>query len=173
MSRFVAGALSVLFLLVIIGLAVARLGILAVNADGNHSTLEARLMPLALSSSVARHAPEQRNPVQVTEDSLKSAATVYRATCSQCHGAPNGSPTLMGRSFYPPASKLAVGLDRYSESQIFWMIKHGIRNTGMPAWGSLLTDESIWELVNLLKHRQELPPSVEAQLKSGASRSSE
>ena len=171
MKRFLAGALSLLLLLLFTALAVARLGIFAVNADGNHSSIEARLMPIALHSSIARHASGQTNPVETTEDNLKSAAIVYRATCSQCHGAPNGSPTLMGKSFYPPASQLGAGLNEYSESQLFWVIKHGIRNTGMPAWSGLLPDESIWELVSLLKHRQDLPPSVEAELKPVASRS--
>lgn len=168
MKRFVAGVLSVLLLLILMSISIARLGIVAVNADGNHSSLEARLMPLALQSSVARHAPDLTNPVQVTEDNLKSAAILYRANCSQCHGTPAGPTTLMGKSFYPPATQLGDGLHDYSESQIFWMIKHGIRNTGMPAWGDLLPDESIWQLVNLLKHQDDLPPSTKAQLKPGA-----
>jgi mono/diheme cytochrome c family protein len=52
---------------------------------------------------------------------------------------------------------------QYTDSQLFWVIKHGIRNTGMPAWGSMLSDEEIWQLVSLLKNSQDLPPSVEAQ----------
>jgi mono/diheme cytochrome c family protein len=51
----------------------------------------------------------------------------------------------------------------YSDSQLFWIIKHGIRNTGMPAWSSMLSDEEIWQLVSLLKNSQDLPPSVEAE----------
>jgi mono/diheme cytochrome c family protein len=64
-------------------------------------------------------------------------------------------------------------LNEYTEAQLFWIIKHGIRNTGMPAWGELLTDDSIWQLAGLLKNQQDLPPSVKAQLKPGAKRSSE
>jgi len=40
---------------------------------------------------------------------------------------------------------------------------NGIRNTGMPAWGSMLSDDEIWQLVSLLKNLQDLPPSVEAE----------
>lgn len=54
-------------------------------------------------------------------------------------------------------------MTEYNDSQLFWVIKHGIRNTGMPAWGSILSDEEIWQLVSLLRNSQDLPPAVEAQ----------
>jgi mono/diheme cytochrome c family protein len=54
-------------------------------------------------------------------------------------------------------------MSRYTDSQLFWLIKHGIRNTGMPAWGSMLSDEEIWQIVSLLKNSQDLPPSVESE----------
>jgi mono/diheme cytochrome c family protein len=47
----------------------------------------------------------------------------------------------------------------------YTVIKHGIRNTGMPARGSMLSDEEIWQHVSLLRNSQDLPPSVEAQWK--------
>jgi cytochrome c553 len=172
-KRFFGGALTGLLLLGLIGLVTVWLGLIGVNADGNHSKIEARIMPVALHSSVARHSSRESNPLPVTEESLKMAATIYRANCSQCHGAPGGSPSLMGKSLYPPASQLGDGLNEYTEAQVFWMVKHGIRNTGMPAWGEVLTDDSIWQLASLLKNQQNLPPSVKGQLKPGANRSAE
>jgi len=65
--------------------------------------------------------------------------------------------------FYPPAPRLPVGMSGYTDSQLFWLIKHGIRNTGMPAWGGMLSDEEIWQIVTLLKNSQDLPSSVEAE----------
>jgi mono/diheme cytochrome c family protein len=165
-KTFLAGAFSMLILLLVSGVTVMRLGLVPVNADGSHSSVEARIMPVALHASSARHAPEQTNPVQLGENSLKSAAGVYKAVCAQCHGTPSGNPNVFGQSFYPPASQLSGGLPVYTDSQLFWIIKHGIRNTGMPAWGNLLTDESIWQIVSLLKHAQDLPPSVESEWSS-------
>ena len=59
----------------------------------------------------------------------------------------------------------------YTDSQIFWLIKHGIRNTGMPAWGRMLSDEEIWQIVSLLKNSQDLPPSVEAEWSTSKAKS--
>jgi mono/diheme cytochrome c family protein len=52
-------------------------------------------------------------------------------------------------------------MSQYTDAQLFWLIKHGIRNTGMPAWSGMLSDDEIWQIVSLLKNSQDLPPSVE------------
>jgi mono/diheme cytochrome c family protein len=55
---------------------------------------------------------------------------------------------------------------QYTDSQLFWLIKHGIRNTGMPAWAGMLSDDEIWQIVSLLKNWKDLPPSVETEWKA-------
>ena len=60
MKRFLEGALTLFVLAFLIGLATVGLGLVGVNADGSHSKIEARIMPLALHSSVARHAVHAR-----------------------------------------------------------------------------------------------------------------
>lgn len=57
-----------------------------------------------------------------------------------------------------------VGLPQYTDAELFWIIKHGIRNTGMPAWGRMLSDEDIWQIVAVLKGLDN-PPAVDAQWK--------
>jgi cytochrome c553 len=152
-----------LVILLLSALAVVRLGLIPVNADGTHSTLEARIMPRVLHASIARHAPVARNPILVNEENLKEGVSTYKDMCGRCHSTPGDNPSAYGQSFYPPAPQLLGGLSNYTDSQLFWTIKHGIRNTGMPAWGSMLSDDEIWQLVSLLKNSQDLPPSVEAE----------
>jgi mono/diheme cytochrome c family protein len=144
-------------------LAVVKLGLMPVNADGTHSSLEARIMPLVLHASISRHASGDTNPSPVDEENLKAGASTYKAMCARCHSTPGGNPSVYGQSFYPPAPQLLGGMSNYTDSQLFWLIKHGIRNTGMPAWGAMLSDDEIWQFVSLLKHSQDLPPSVEAE----------
>ena len=140
-----------------------RLGLMPASADGPHSNLEARIMPGVLHASIARHASGEMNPVPLNEDNLKAGIDTYKAMCARCHSTPGGNPSVYGQSFYPPAPQLPAGMYPYTDAQLFWVIKHGIRNTGMPAWGELLSDEEIWQLVSLLKNSQDLPPSVEAE----------
>ena len=144
-------------------LALTMLGLMPVNADGPHSKLEAKIMPVVLHASIARRAPKETNPVSINEDNLKAGVDTFKVMCARCHSTPGGGPSVYGQSFYPPAPQLQGGLPGYTDSQLFWIIKHGIRNTGMPAWGSMLSDEEIWQIVTLLKNSQDLPPSVESE----------
>jgi len=159
-----------LVILLLSALAVVQFGLMPVNADGTHSSLEARIMPLVLHASIARHAAADNNPLEVNEENLKAGASTYKTMCARCHSTPGGNPSAYGQSFYPPAPQLLGGMPNYTDSQLFWTIKHGIRNTGMPAWGSMLSDDEIWQLVSLLKNSQDLPPSVESEWKEPKNR---
>ena len=153
----------ILALLLLSALAITGLGLMPVSADGAHSRLEARIMPAVLHASIVRHASGETNPVPLNEHNLKAAVETYKAMCARCHSTPEGKTSVYGQSFYPPAPQLPQGMAQYTDSQLFWLIKHGIRNTGMPAWGSMLSDEEIWQIVSLLKNSQDLSPSVEAE----------
>lgn len=49
---------------------------------------------------------------------------------------------------YPRAADLtAVNAQSYSDRELFWIIKNGIRLSGMPAFGKVESDEHIWDLV--------------------------
>jgi cytochrome c553 len=156
------GAVTIAALLVIF-VAIVRLGIISADADSRPPRLETYLMPKALHYSVARHAAEQKNPLAVNEENLLAAGEIYKGMCARCHSVPGGEPSVYGESFYPRAPQLSGGMSSYTDAQLFWTIKHGIRNTGMPAWGAMLSNEEIWQLVALLKNAQDLPPSVERE----------
>jgi len=70
-----------------------------------------------------------------------------------------------GSSFYPPAPQLPGHGSEWSERELFWIIKHGIRNTAMPAWGSLLSGGDIRQVAALVKRFDTVPvpqPAAEA-----------
>lgn len=161
MRKILLGAVLTLALLLLSALVVTRLGLMPVSADGPHSNLEARIMPAVLHASIVRHASGETNPLPLNEDNLKAAVDTYRTMCARCHSTPAGNPSVYGRSFYPAAPQLPEGMSPYTDAQLFWLIKHGIRNTGMPAWSGMLSDDEIWQIVSLLRNSRDLPPSVE------------
>jgi len=162
-KKVLLGAVLMLVILLLSAFTVMRLGLMPVNADGPHSSLEARIMPGVLHASIVRHASADTNRLAINEENLKAGASTYKSMCARCHSTPGNTPSDYGQSFYPPAPMLSGGMPNYTDSQLFWTIKHGIRNTGMPAWGSMLSDDEIWQLVGLLKNSQDLPPSVESE----------
>jgi len=135
-----------------IGLAVFKFGMVPVNADVPPSALENRFIPAVLRASVARRAEETGGPVAATDENLIAGREIYGEMCARCHGLPGKGPSVLGASFYPPAPQFAVQRSEYSDGQLFWIVKHGIRNTGMPAWGRLLSDEDIWQVVAALRN---------------------
>jgi hypothetical protein len=78
------------------------LGLMPVTADGSHSRLEAKIMPVVLHASIARRASREQNPVSLNEDNLKAGVDIYKAMCARCHSTPGGGPSVYGQSFYPP-----------------------------------------------------------------------
>jgi mono/diheme cytochrome c family protein len=63
---------------------------------------------------------------------------------------------------------LALHPTEYTEAEMFWIVKHGIRNTGMPAWGKLLSDEDISQVVAMVRRLDSPPPAAEAALREHA-----
>lgn len=69
-----------------------------------------------------------------------------------CHGLNGRTPTDAGSWMYPRAADLgSQEVQRYSDRELFWIIKNGIRLSGMPAFGKVETGEHIWNLVHFLR----------------------
>jgi hypothetical protein len=77
----------------------------------------------------------------------------YAGMCTGCHLAPGVGDNEMRQGLYPQPPNLSQPRDR-RPAQSFWIIKHGIKMSGMPAWGVTHDDEAIWGLVAFL---QQLP----------------
>src|SRR2546425_3668791 len=164
MKSFVLGAITAYGFAALVLVSSAKLGVLPVQADVAPSRLEASLLGSALRASVARHAPSGGNPMPASEENLIAGAKLYRQMCSRCHGASRESDNSYGRSFYPPAPQLPLNRMSYTDSEMFWIVKHGIRNTAMLAWGNLLSDDEIWQVVTLIRKFDSLPDSATLEL---------
>ena len=151
MKSFILGAITAYGFAALVLVSSAKLGVLPVQADVAPSRLEASLLGTALRASVARHAPTGANPMPPSEENLIAGAKLYRQMCSRCHGISRESDNSYGQSFYPPAPGLPLSRTLYTDNEIFWIVKHGIRNTAMLAWGNLLSDDEIWQVVTLIR----------------------
>jgi len=151
MKSFILGAITAYGFAALVLVSSAKLGVLPVQADVAPSRLEASLLGSALRASVARHAPTGANPMPPSEENLIAGAKLYRQMCSRCHGISRESDNSYGQSFYPPAPGLPLSRTLYTDNEIFWIVKHGIRNTAMLAWGNLLSDDEIWQVVTLIR----------------------
>ncbi len=169
MRNFIIGVVVTLLVLLLGGLASTRFGFLDTTAEARPGALETYLASAALDSSVERNAPRQANPVPETDDNLLAGMMVYANDCALCHGKLNKKESPLGQAFSPPAPQLITHPLDDPEPEIFYLVKHGVRWTGMPAWSTTLDDESIWKVTSFLRRINNLPPAVQQQMPPPAS----
>lgn len=142
-------------------------GLLGVRADTPPPAWEATLAHAALDASVAREAGPQRNPTQVTDDYLLDGMKIFRDDCAGCHG-DYGKPSRWGSTlFYPRVPQFAEHHPHRPDWQVFWIVKHGLRYSGMGGWGSEVPDSKQWMVATFLSRLDSLPPAVERAWTTG------
>lgn len=165
MRNFVLGALTGVFLLALAVVLYLRLGFAEVRGDIAPSRFENNLMTAAVHASVRRQAPEVPNPVTPTDENLIAGGKLFISDCSGCHGAPNGAEDNSD-TLFPRIPQLHKAGTEYTEAQVFWIAKHGIRRSGMFANGKWYPDKDLWAIAAYVKRIRNLPAAVQKALES-------
>jgi len=128
----------------------------------------ARAKPWAIEEFVARRlrklatepaASRLINPYTPTPEIRAEARDHFADHCALCHAEDGSGKTEIGEGMYPPATDLREPeTQQLTDGELFQIIRNGIRFTGMPGWGGVDTDESIWKLVLFLRHLPDLSP---------------
>jgi mono/diheme cytochrome c family protein len=163
MKKFVLGLIVSPLLIGLAAYVYLSRGYLSMRADMAPSSFESSMAMRFLDASVGRRMPRQANPVAPSDGNLIDAVNLYKAHCAVCHGAPGHPEAHFGHPFYPPAPQFMMEPTDMPEYENFYIITHGVRWTGMPSWGSVLSDEQIWELTSFLAHMEKLSPAVERE----------
>ena len=154
MRNFLLGMATGLVLAIVavpvMGLMYVEQGRVDPRADIPPSAFEKKRAMEALDAALDRHAPHVKDPIPPTAPNLARAARLYGTYCAKCHGAMNGSETAWRVSLYPPAPQFPKEPTDMEEFENFYVIQHGVRWTGMPAWSGQLSDRQIWALVTYL-----------------------
>ncbi|MGD8922079.1 MAG: cytochrome c [Candidatus Zixiibacteriota bacterium] len=92
----------------------------------------------------------------------------YNETCVDCHGAPGVKPEEFAEGLYPKAPPLHKVAAHAEPAELFWITKHGIKMTGMPAFGVNHSDEQIWHIVAFLKTLPNVTPEEYQHLRESS-----
>jgi mono/diheme cytochrome c family protein len=162
MRAFVAGI--VVTLLGIAGAAsvVSHFGLYPIGADNPPGAVERALASRAMDVYAEKHKPQGSNPAALTAESLTEGATEYEEHCAFCHGGAKAKSSPMRDRFSPPVPQLVQRIPHDDDAWLFWVTKHGVRMTGMPAWDGVMSDDEIWKIVAFIKHSDKLPPEAQA-----------
>jgi len=164
-SRIV-GALAVVVFLVAGARvwAVLRRGISARDEPGGLETVLARG---ARHLAVPAAARALRNPVPSTPQMLAEGRAHFADHCALCHGNDGRGATEIGSNLYPKAPDMTrMDTQGLSDGELFFIIKNGVRLTGMPAWGAdtPADDHASWQLVLFIRHLPAVTPEELRQM---------
>jgi mono/diheme cytochrome c family protein len=126
-------------------------GRVQVAADVEHHALTHWLLETARERAVARAARrvQERLPA-LGKDQLLEAVAGFEDMCAGCHVPPGRAASALARGLNPAAPDLVRAARERTGAELFWVTRHGIRMTGMPAWGITHSDNELWPLVALI-----------------------
>ena len=130
-----------------------------IAADEPHWQLTERLLETVRERSIEARLAGIAVPELGDEALIRAGAGNYDAMCADCHLEPGEDRTELSAGLYPaPPNLVREGV--HDPAEAFWIIKHGIKMTGMPAWGKSMDDKSIWGMVAFLR---QMPGMTEAR----------
>ncbi|MGY6554962.1 MAG: c-type cytochrome [Wenzhouxiangella sp.] len=154
---FIKHALLTLVLTAVIGLFVAAW----IIVGGRFDVSVAAQLPQPIHdlihqtrvNAVRREARGLQAPAVDLDDEvlLRSAALRFQTLCADCHHPPGGQPASLAQSLNPIPANLTEAARKRSLEELFWVTKHGIRMSAMPAWGNHHGDEALWTLAAFIQ----------------------
>jgi hypothetical protein len=164
--------IKLLLLLVVLGIGTATTvmysGVVDVAADEPHSDLVYWFLEETRENAIKKAAQDIVVPDLSDPELLLTGGIDYEFMCSSCHLKPGQRESDMSLGLYPTPPNLSLspesneGQEHGDTAQVdrktFWVIKHGIKASGMPAWGKTHDDERIWAMVAFIKRLPTLTP---------------
>ena len=158
MKNFLIGLATAFIFLPLVAIVYFVLGIPDTRSDVPPPTWEIAILKPAVRAAVKRNAANLSAPSAATEDSIIAGGKLYVMGCMGCHGEP-GKPPAQDSLHYPPVPQLPHVGTQYSEPEIYWIVKHGIRMTAMSAYGPFYNEDQLWSLAAFIHRIDKLTPA--------------
>ena len=159
------------------GVAFIYTGLYPMGADVPHYKITHWLLETARERSISRASADMQVPDLSSPELLLSGGPDYNDMCAQCHLKPGVNKSDMSTGLYPSPPNLSLAPDDHehahdagdaaSAQRQFWIIKHGIKASGMPAWGPTHDDQRIWAMVAFIQKLPALTPEQYQILTAG------
>jgi mono/diheme cytochrome c family protein len=114
---------------------------------------ERAMAEIVKGAAVPSDAKSLRPPGPLTErTTLNGGRQAYTGSCASCHGATGDGKGAFGAALYPNATDLrSADTQGKTDGELFWIIKNGLSFGGMPAFGEMYPDQTIWAMVGYLR----------------------
>lgn len=134
------------------GVVVVYGGLYDVAATRQHWQVTHSVLEAAMRQPVRVRARNVYEPPLSDESMALRGAACFRDKCVQCHGAPGVAQGDIGLSMQPLPGPLVDAPQHWRPRELYWLVRHGLKMTGMPAWEHRLSEGDLWDLVAFMQH---------------------
>jgi mono/diheme cytochrome c family protein len=134
-------------------------GLYNVAATEQHFQTMFTALETTMRHSVRLRARHVEQPPLSDEAMILRGAACFRDKCVQCHGAPGVAPDDIGKSLQPLPGPLVQAPRQWRPRELYWITRHGVRMSGMPAWQHRLSDAELWSVVAFMQRLPNLDPA--------------
>jgi cytochrome c553 len=133
-------------------------GLYNVGASAGHMAITRWFLEFGMRNSVETHALGIDAPPLAEPALIERGAGHFQGGCAPCHGAPGVQPSPVAQHMLPAPPELSNSIGIWSSAELFWIVRHGIKYTGMPAWPAPVRVDEVWAMVAFLERLPRLGP---------------
>lgn len=152
-SRFKTWSVRIAAFLVVVafgGFLFVASGIMPIKASSGHWAITAWFLNFAMRRSVVTHSLGLETPPLEDPALVAQGAGHYEFGCLPCHGGPDLPQPVIAQQMTPHPPYLPPEISKWDADELFYIVKHGVKFTGMPAWPALQRDDEVWAVVAFL-----------------------
>jgi len=162
------GVFGLLAVVTLGGLLLVYSGAFNVAATEEHAAFTRWVLDTTMQRSVEHRAPDVRRAEDVTPAMLAAGASAYRSMCQHCHAGPGAEREDWADGMRPRPPHLVETAADWKRNEVFWLVKHGVKMSGMPAFGPTHDDEALWGIAAFVKQLPAMTPERYAALSGGS-----
>lgn len=153
MKRVLRTLIALTLLAGIGGAAIVGLGLYNVSARNGHLPGVAWLMHTAYAQSVRLRAPDAGEvpPNLDDPDRIALGEMHFRSACAFCHAMPGQDQSATALAMNPTPPQIEQAVAPWEPRHLFWIVREGVKMTGMPHWPATGRDDEIWSVVAYLQ----------------------
>ncbi len=137
--------------LLVLALAFLFSGAYDVAADSPHTGVTRWALHALMDRSVETRASSVEGVAPTDPEALRHGFGEYDEMCVTCHGAPGVERGSIGKGLNPEPPDLGADDAETDDAELFWIVDHGIKFTGMPGFGDTHSAETVWAIVAFVK----------------------
>ncbi len=167
MIKFLFGIVVGVGLFLLAGYFFVIRGGLYMGTSGGPLPMERMIAGKAIDASIGKSAQDE-SPLPADETNLMAGAKVYSHNCAGCHGKLDQPASPIAKKLYPHVPQLlppSKGVTDDSVGTTHWVVKNGIRFSGMPSFDGTLSDNELWQVSQFLRNTDKLPATVQESLR--------